>query len=103
MFAQSSPAFDRLRRQLVEALEAQLRGRRAEIPEAGRLLWSAFVELDGTRAETNPIAFAEIEAWARLKRLPLAPHHVDILRAMDAVLLAHVMAEERKAAGRAGS
>jgi hypothetical protein len=96
--------FDRLKRQLVEALACNLRtGRPVTVPEAGRLLWSAFIELDGTRgfgeAGPQPIAFAEIEAWCRLKRTPLEPHHVDALRAMDAAMIAHVAAEARKAAG----
>lgn len=97
-------AFDRLKRQLVEALRDHLRtGRPVAVPEAGRLLWTAFIELDGARgygdAGPHPVSFAEIEAWCRLKRYPLEPHHVDALRAMDSALIAHVAEEARKAAG----
>ncbi|MFO1104604.1 MAG: hypothetical protein U1E34_00775 [Amaricoccus sp.] len=100
-----TPALDRLRRQLVEALQGHLAtGRRPAIPEAGGPLWSAFLDLDATRgfhaAGPQPITFAEIEAWGRLTRTPLEPHHVAILRAMDVALLQHVAEEARKAAER---
>jgi len=93
---------ERLRRQLVEALEAHLRtSRPVAVPEAGRLLWRAFHELDATRgygqSGPQPITSAEIEAWCRLTRTPLEPHHVGILRAMDAALVKHVVEEARKA------
>lgn len=95
--------FDRLRRQLVEALESHLRtGRSVVVPEAGRLLWAAFADLDAARGygESGPqaITFAEIDAWWRLTRTPLEPHHVAALRAMDAALVAHVAAEAKRAA-----
>lgn len=96
---------DRLRAQLVTALKDHLRrGDRAEVPEAGGLLWEAFLELDGTRtyhaAGPNPIAFAEIDAWARLMGYPLARHHVATIRAMDSAMLGHVAEKARKAAER---
>lgn len=96
---------DRLRLQLVEALEAHLRtGKPVAVPEAGRLLWAAFVELDGTRAYGStgprPIPYVEIEAWSRLTRTPLEPHHVAALRAMDGAFLAYAAEEARKAAER---
>lgn len=98
-------AHDRLRAQLVAALKVHLHhGDAPDVPEAGRLLWRAFMELDGTRtfhaAGPNPIGFAEIEAWGRLMGYPLAQRHVATLRAMDSALLGHVAAEARKAAER---
>lgn len=84
---------DRLEKQLVAALRAHLAGAPARPPEAGVLLWQAFIELDMGRtlhmSGPNPIAYTEIEAWARLNRCPLAPHHVRILKAMDATLVEH--------------
>lgn len=91
----------RLQSQLVSALQENLRRRedRPQIPEAGRLLWAAFLELDATRSFSatgpSPITYAEIESWARINRYPLAPHHVAILRAMDAALIRQ-FAEEVK-------
>lgn len=66
------------------------------IPEAGRLLWAFFIEISETRTYhaggPNPISHAEIDAWARLNRWPLEPHHVAILREMDGAFLKHVYA-----------
>lgn len=67
-------------------------GGRAAIPEAGQPIWSIFLDLSASRTYhmggPNPIAFAEIEAYAALNRWPLAPHHVAFLRALDAAYLA---------------
>lgn len=79
----------RLKRLLCAALEAHMAGERPRPPEGSAVLWNAFLALSRARsvgpAGPNPIAFSEIEAWARLTRTPLEPHHVDILAAMDAV------------------
>lgn len=88
-----SPAQERLKGQLVAALEANLRKRadRPNVPEAGVLLWRAFIDLDQTRSfgqnGPNPVSFAEIEAWARLQGYPLRPRHVAVIRAMDSALI----------------
>jgi hypothetical protein len=84
--------FDRLTAQMVAALREHMKSNeRVDVPEAGALLWDAFLQLDAARtfhaAGPNPIGFAEIEAWARLMRMPLEPHHVRALRTMDAELL----------------
>ena len=99
---------ERLEKQLVEALRRHLAdGGRAQIPEAGRLLWCAFVELDATRTMhahgPNPITMAEVEAWARINGYPLAPRHVRIVKALDAAMIEHFHnsqgGAERKAVG----
>ncbi|WP_323009838.1 hypothetical protein [Paracoccus sp. (in: a-proteobacteria)] len=82
----------RLSRQLCGAVTAALSGERVRPPEAGRPLWNAFQRLNATRsyhmAGPNPISFAEIDAFARLMRLPLEPWHITILMDMDAAWLA---------------
>lgn len=78
-----TPAMQRLNRQLVAAVTQD----KPRVPEAGRLLWSWFVDLHQARrygmAGANPISHAEIEAYARVNRLPLEPRHVAVLRKMD--------------------
>ena len=58
---------------------------------AALILWEAFQRLSRARsygaAGPNPIGFPEIEAWMRLTRTPLEPHHVEVIEAMDAVWL----------------
>lgn len=84
----------RLQGQLCAALEAHLAGERANPPEAGRLLWNAFNDLSRARsyhgAGPNPIGYAEIHAWCMLMRMPLEPHHVACIVAMDRVWTDHV-------------
>lgn len=62
-----------------------------EVPEAGEHLWSWFWSLERGRAcgmnGPEPLAYAEIEAWARLTGTELRPWEVDALKAMDAVRL----------------
>ena len=62
-------------------------GDRPRIPAGGELLWCWFRDLHATRqvgySGPMPISFGEIEAYARLNRLPMEPRHVAILRAMD--------------------
>lgn len=89
----------KLSKQLTNAVTARLRGQKIQLPEAGLLLWSTFQSLSGTRTYNlggpNPIQPSEIAAWCQLHRLPLAPHHVDILLAMDQVWLDHAYAKAR--------
>lgn len=79
----------RLQRQLVRALEKHLDGGRSTPPPGGAVLWRAFGDLSRARscgaAGPNPISFPEIEAYCRLMRLPLEPHQVQAVRAMDAL------------------
>ncbi|GGG62755.1 hypothetical protein GCM10011415_06390 [Salipiger pallidus] len=47
----------------------------------------------------NPISFPEIEAYCRLMRLPLEPHHVEAIRAMDAMWIDRAYAKSAVPAG----
>lgn len=72
------------------------------VPEAGVLLWNLFMEISTTRtwhaAGPHPIANAEIEAWCRLHRWPLQPHHITIIRALDDAWIEHVYGRRAGAA-----
>ncbi|WP_102960210.1 phage tail assembly chaperone [Mangrovicella endophytica] len=82
-------ATDRLERQLVAAVVSD----RPQVPEAGRLVWQWFGALHRRRSfgmtGPQPISHAEMEAFARVERLPLQPHHAQLLRAMDDAWLDH--------------
>lgn len=68
------------------------------------LLWNLFMEISGSRtyhaAGPHPISFAEIEAYCRLHRWPLQPHHVATIRALDDAWLEHAV---RKTDGDTGT
>jgi len=94
---------DRFIRLLADRLTESLRsGRPLRVPEGGEPAWSAFADLSRTRVITPvgpaAIAYAEIEAHARLMRLPLEPGHVRAIVALDRAFLAHARG---KAAGQA--
>ncbi len=80
---------NRLGKALQEALSAHLRGSAVRPPEAGFLLWMAFLSLSRTRRHhfggPEALSFAEIEAYCRLMRVPFGPQHVEILMQMDHV------------------
>lgn len=82
-----------LKQALVFALRRHLAGGRPIVPESGALFWNIFMEIAASRtyhaAGPNPISYAEIEAYARLHRWPLAPHHVASIRALDDAWLEH--------------
>lgn len=93
-------AHDRLQRQIVDTLKAHLAtGARPVVPEAGRLIWSWFIEISATRtynpAGPNPISYGEIEAWARLNRWPIEPCHVEAIVAMDRAYLDHAYSKAK--------
>lgn len=66
-------------------------GDRPRIPAGGELLWKWFGDLSRTRpmgfGGPCPITYAEIDAYARLHRLPIEPRHVSVLVAMDRAFL----------------
>lgn len=94
---------NRLTEQLRFVLRAHLAGSAAQIPEAGIPLWLAFLHLSAARSVTmagpNAIRFSEIEAYARLMRMPLAPHHVEVILALDAEWLNHAYAKAKAPEG----
>lgn len=79
--------------QLRAALEVHLQGQRVRAPEGSSIIWNAFMALSRARSSgphgPNPISFVEIEAWCRLMRVPLEPHHVQAIAAMDQAWLQH--------------
>ncbi|TFF27510.1 hypothetical protein E3C22_03370 [Jiella endophytica] len=89
-----TPAMQRLERQLVAAVTQD----KPRVPEAGRLLWSWFVDLHQARrysmAGPDPISYAEIEAYARMNRLPLEPRHVAVLRKMEDAWMARARRQQ---------
>jgi hypothetical protein len=62
-----------------------------ELPMAGLRVWNAFLDLNATRGSNgfgaNPIAASEIESWSRLRREPVRPFELDMLRALDVAFL----------------
>lgn len=91
---------DRFHRLLADRLTQSLRsGRPMRMPAGGEPAWSAFVDLSRTRGITPAgpaaIAYAEIEAHARLMRLPLEPRHVRAIVALDRAFLAHARGSEK--------
>jgi hypothetical protein len=80
-------AIARMHQQVADAVVAAQQGARVRVPEAGMALFAAFVALHQTRtyhaAGPNPIAYAEIESFARLTGTPLRPIDVAGLRKID--------------------
>lgn len=89
---------DRLQKHLTRALEAHLSGEPLRLPEGSAVLWNVFTGLSQSRtlgpAGPNPIQPSEIEAWARLMRMPLEPHHVAILAEMDRIWMRHAYSKQ---------
>lgn len=84
---------DRYTTLLCEAVVAKLEGKEPRLPAGSAILWRAFADLSRARRWSslgaNAISFSEIEAWCRLNRTPLAPHHVQMILAMDGAFLEH--------------
>ena len=80
-----------LERQLTAALKRHLAGQPPRPPQGAELLWNAFSRLSERRRSgfngPEAIAFTEIESFARLMRMPLEPHHVRAIEAMDRLWL----------------
>lgn len=96
----------RVRDQLIVALKSHLAGGKPDVPEAGILLWNLFMEISAGRTwhmgGPNPIGHSEIEAYARLHRWPLQPHHVAIIRALDDAWLEDAYSRMGDAKGKGG-
>lgn len=93
----------RQERLLVEAVKRAVQsGGRIHVPEAHRIMWSAFTDLSNARTMgpvgPNPIQFVEIDSWAKLNRWPLEPRHVALIRAMDDAWIEAIYTKGEKAA-----
>ena len=80
-------AFNRLRKQLVAAIKSRSVGEATTVPEAGHALWRVFCDLSSGRtygmSGPNPLTWQDISAWSMVRGIKLAPHHIDIISAMD--------------------
>lgn len=74
-------------------LERQLATTNAvpRLPAGSELLWRWFAALNRGRTVgvtgLDPLQYSQIEAYARLSRWPIQPHHVAIIMTMDATYL----------------
>lgn len=70
---------------------AGAKAKEAELPDAFAHIWDWFYELASRRTTGmsgfNPISHMEVEAWARLRRIDVAPWEVRLLLQLDAVML----------------
>lgn len=88
-----TPAWARFTARMEAAVTAALGGdERYPLPEGGAVLWKLFGSLCSGRQSTGygplPLALADIEAGAKLYGIPIAPHHVAVLQAMDRAWIA---------------
>ena len=94
---------DRLKKQLCAALKARLAGGTSPLPEAGLPLMDAFGALSRARSSNphgpNPITWEALAAWSQLMRVPLEPHHVDIIMALDAAWIEDAYRTDKQAPG----
>ncbi|MBV2144402.1 hypothetical protein KUG47_12950 [Falsochrobactrum sp. TDYN1] len=96
---------ERFKQAMVSALEATLAtSDKVQLPPGGILLWDWFMDLNSARTwhanGPNPISFSEISEYARLYRWSIQPHHIAVLRAMDAAYVEHFYAK-RETGGQA--
>ena len=66
-----------------------------EIPDATRHLWSWFLELHAGRGSSgyglSAISYGEMDAWSRLRQIPLESWEVQALRTLDALYLQSIV------------
>jgi hypothetical protein len=91
----------RMAAQLLAALEAHCQtGGAPRVPVAGVPIWQAFAALCMRRQwhanGGQPLTLAEVQAQARLCGMVFAPHHVDLIFALDRAWL-EAMANPRPA------
>jgi hypothetical protein len=71
-----------------------------DIPAALSHIWEWFCELSGARSGNgggpNPIAYTEIEAWARVTGRLIAPRDVHGIMALDSAFFAQLAEQDRK-------
>lgn len=85
-------AIARLRRQLVAVVNAWCdTGKALPLPLAGVPIFAAFADLSRARRWSevgpDPLQWSEIAAWAARPGRHLPPHHLDMIRALDAAWL----------------
>jgi hypothetical protein len=72
---------------LLSAARSIFAGATVALPDGQALLWHAFVALSRTRRTgingPEAISYAEVLAYCQLTRLPLEPHHVETIMAID--------------------
>lgn len=95
----SGAAIARLRAQLLAALRAHLAGGgKPRVPLAGVPIWQAFAALSAGRAwgeaGAQAILPGDLEAWARVMRAQIPPHHAELIFALDAAWLEWVRTPE---------
>ncbi len=92
---------DRLKKQLCTALKSRLAGGTSSLPEAGLPLMEAFGALSRARSYNphgpNPVTWEAMAAWSQLMRVPLEPHHADIIMALDAVWIEDAYRTDKQA------
>lgn len=70
------------------------------IPAAFQHIWDWFCELSAARsgngAGPNPIAWTEIEAWARLTGRLISPRDVQAIAALDQAYFTELSEQERR-------
>lgn len=77
---------------------------RAGPPPGASHLWEWFWQLSNRRLSgPEPLTFCEIEAWARINRVPIRPDEVKTLTVMDDAYLSEVREEQAAAMERARS
>jgi hypothetical protein len=91
---------------VIEAVVESLKtGRSVTVPEAARRLWRLFAALNQTRtfhsAGPNPIAYAEMAAYATISGVGLRPRDIAEIRAVDDAYI--VAAHKRFAADEEAS
>lgn len=85
----------KLKTHLCKALKAHLTGGKARVPDGGREMLDAFMALSRARSwhahGPNPISWEAMAAWSRIMRVPVQPHHAEIIMALDDVWMSHAM------------
>lgn len=83
-----------------DAMPAALRV--PDIPAALAHVWEWFCELHGSRSGNgggpNPIAFTEIEAWARVTGRLIQPRDVQAIMALDSAFFTELAEQDRRRA-----
>lgn len=97
---------DRIEKTIVAALKQALDDDLSAliVPPGAALIFEWFMDLHIARSwhanGPNPISYQEINAYAQLGRWNLAPHHISLLRAMDATFIENFIARRERLLAR---